>query len=141
MRLRFVMGRLWIVVLLWSACGLLAARCLWGGKDVRKNSRAGPVFQGAPAAVAGVQNPYRGEANAVLAGKKLFRRHCASCHGENAEGRGTAPPLRSPVVQRTPDGVLYWFLKNGKLRAGMPSWSGLPPQQRWQIVSFLKSLK
>ena len=141
MRLRFVMGRLWIVVLLWSACGLLAGACFGGRKRVRKDSRAGPVFQGAPAAVARVQNPYGGEAKAVLAGKKLFRRYCASCHGENAEGRGTAPPLRSSVVQRTPDGVLYWFLKNGKLRAGMPSWSGLPPQQRWQIVSFLKSLK
>jgi len=36
--------------------------------------------------------------------------------------------------------VLFWFLRNGNLRQGMPSWSGLPDQQRWQIVSFLKTV-
>jgi mono/diheme cytochrome c family protein len=141
MRLRSVMGRLWIVVLFSSACGLLAGTCFGGRKEGGKDSRLVSVFRGAPAAAARRQNPYRDQAKAAMAGRKLFHQYCAQCHGNNAEGRGTAPPLRSSVLQRTPDGVLYWFLKNGKLRAGMPSWSGLPPQQRWQIVSFLKSLK
>ncbi|HET7213681.1 MAG TPA: c-type cytochrome [Terriglobia bacterium] len=112
----------------------------------QKNTvRAGAVpsaaFKDAPESASGMQNPYRGQAREVLAGKKLFHQYCVQCHGSNAEGRGNAPPLRSSVIQQTPDGVLYWFLKNGKLRAGMPSWSGLPPRQRWQIVSFLKSLQ
>lgn len=141
MTLRRMSARLWISVLFSAACGLLAGTCFGGGKDLPKGSRVVPVFQGAPVAAAGVQNPYRGRPKAVAAGRKLFHRYCAQCHGNNAEGRGNAPPLRSPGVQQTPDGVVYWFLKNGKLRAGMPSWSGLPPQQRWQIVSFLKSLQ
>ncbi|HET7101631.1 MAG TPA: c-type cytochrome [Terriglobia bacterium] len=141
MTLRHVTGQFWIVILFSSACGLLAGTCFGGRKGVRENSPAASVFGGAPAATARLQNPYRGEAKAVLAGKKLFGRHCAQCHGNNAEGLGKAPPLRSPIVQQAPEGVLYWFLKKGKVRAGMPSWSGLPAQQRWQIVSFLKSLQ
>jgi mono/diheme cytochrome c family protein len=139
--MRFAMGRLWIVVLFSSVCGLLAGTCLGGKKEARENSVVPSVFQGAPAAACKMQNPYRCQPNAVLAGRKLFLEHCAQCHGNNAEGRGTAPRLRTGVVRDAPDGVLYWFLKNGKQRAGMPSWSGLPPEQRWQIVSFLKSLK
>jgi len=36
-------------------------------------------------------------------------------------------------------GEIEWFLRNGRMRTGMPSWSGLPEARRWQIVSFLQS--
>ncbi|HXH51344.1 MAG TPA: c-type cytochrome [Terriglobia bacterium] len=141
MTARFAMGRLWFVVLVWSACGLAAGTCLAGKKGVRGQTGTSSVLQGAPGAASRLQNPYAGSPNAVLAGRKLFLRHCASCHGESADGGRNAPPLRSGRVRETPVGVLFWFLKKGNLRAGMPSWSGLPPGQRWQIVSFLKSLR
>jgi len=32
-------------------------------------------------------------------------------------------------------------LRNGSLRHGMPSFAHLPEQQRWQIVTYLKSLQ
>jgi hypothetical protein len=31
-------------------------------------------------------------------------------------------------------------LTNGVVRRGMPVWSKLPEPQRWQLVSFIKSL-
>jgi mono/diheme cytochrome c family protein len=34
---------------------------------------------------------------------------------------------------------LFWFITKGKLESGMPSWSNLSQQQRWQIVTFLES--
>jgi hypothetical protein len=37
-------------------------------------------------------------------------------------------------------GTIFWILTNGVVRRGMPVWSRLPEQQRWQIVSYLKSL-
>ena len=37
-------------------------------------------------------------------------------------------------------GALFWILTNGVGRRGMPVWSKLPEPQRWQIVSYLKSL-
>ncbi len=85
-------------------------------------------------------NPYEDQPAAVLAGKKLYLQHCAECHGVNARGIGRAMNLHLPYVQRATPGELEWFLRIGNLRAGMPSWSGLPEQRRWQIVSYLKSL-
>ena len=86
-------------------------------------------------------NPYEGDANAVLAGKKLFLQHCAECHGENARGLGHAVNLHSAGVQNATPGELVWFLRNGNLGHGMPSWSGMPVERRWQIVSYLKSFR
>jgi mono/diheme cytochrome c family protein len=77
----------------------------------------------------------------VRAGAKLFVQHCAACHGATAEGLGRAPSLRSPAVQAASKGEILEILRNGILRKGMPSWSKLPPQQRRQIVDYVKSLK
>ncbi|HEY0564868.1 MAG TPA: c-type cytochrome [Terriglobales bacterium] len=85
-------------------------------------------------------NPAAKEPEAHTAGAKLFEQHCAACHGKNAEGKGRKPSLHSSEVQNATDGELFWLLTNGNIRHGMPSWSRLPDEQRWQIVSFLKRL-
>ena len=43
------------------------------------------------------------------------------------------------VKQATP-GELFWLLTNGSLKNGMSSWSRLPDAQRWQLITYLKSL-
>lgn len=85
-------------------------------------------------------NPFAGNADAVSAGSKLFGDHCSKCHGSDALGRGKRPSLRSKEVQQAADGQIFWFLRNGNLRRGMPSWSSLPEPSRWQIITYLKSL-
>ena len=94
----------------------------------------------APAKARDQKNPYQGQPDAIAAGQKLFRQHCAECHGDDARGRGRAVDLHSPAVQNASPGELAWFLRSGNLRHGMPSWSGLPEQRRWQIVAYLKTL-
>jgi mono/diheme cytochrome c family protein len=74
------------------------------------------------------------------AGQKLFKRHCAECHGPAGEGTDRAPSLRQ-FVRSTPPHTLHSFIKNGNLRAGMPSWSRLPNEQIWQLVNYLQSLE
>jgi len=32
------------------------------------------------------------------------------------------------------------MLKNGNPYKGMPPWSSIPEQQRWQIIAFLRTL-
>jgi mono/diheme cytochrome c family protein len=86
-------------------------------------------------------NPYEGQPDAVLAGKKLFLQHCAECHGPQARGIGRAVNLHLSAVQNATPGELEWFLRNGNLWRGMPSWSGLPEQRRWQLVAYLKSFR
>src|SRR5579872_4367589 len=86
------------------------------------------------------ENPFDSDPVAVAAGAKLFRQNCASCHGSEGQGRGKRPNLHSEHVRNATMGELEWLLTNGSLKNGMPSWSRLPEQQRWQIVSYLKSL-
>ena len=84
-------------------------------------------------------NPYAGQADAIAAGGRLYADHCSRCHGTNLQGRNGKPSLRSPVIANAKDGELFWLLRNGDLRHGMPSWSDLPEPERWQLVAFLRS--
>lgn len=112
-----------------------------GRKKSATPSELGVELHKAPAAAAALKNPYAGQSDAVLAGEKLFRRHCAECHGLDGRGRDKAPDLHSAVVQSASAGTLYWFLRNGNLKEGMPSWSRLPDQQRWQLVTYIQTLR
>lgn len=89
----------------------------------------------------GRQNPFAGNASAQAAGARLFKQNCASCHGDDAAGKDRHPSLLSERVRSASPGELQWLLTNGSMRNGMPSWSRLPEQQRWQIISYLKSLQ
>ena len=85
-------------------------------------------------------NPLSSDPEAAAAGEKLFGRHCAECHGATANGSRRAPSLRVDPVQHASPGALFWVLTNGSVRRGMPVWSKLPEPQRWQLVSYIKSL-
>jgi mono/diheme cytochrome c family protein len=101
----------------------------------------GRPWTAAPESARVKTNPFAERADAVRAGSKLFARHCAGCHGEGGRGgSGHAPPLAFAAVAHAPEGQLFWFLTNGRLAAGMPSWSRLPEARRWQIVAFLRTL-
>lgn len=120
-----------------SAGGLAVAACAV--------CAAGPIatrspLATAPAAAQSWTNPYTGQADAVLAGEKLFRRHCTSCHGPDGAGSDRAPSLHTAPIRDAAPGTLFWFLSNGSLRHGMPSWSRLPPERRWQLVSYLEAI-
>ncbi|ABF42999.1 hypothetical protein Acid345_3999 [Candidatus Koribacter versatilis Ellin345] len=89
----------------------------------------------------GRANPFATSPDAVRAGEKLFQEHCAECHGKEGAGQHGKPALVSARVRRASDGELQWLLRNGSLWNGMPSWSSLPEQQRWQIVTYLRELQ
>jgi mono/diheme cytochrome c family protein len=85
-------------------------------------------------------NPLEHDPDAVATGKKLFGMHCSECHGQTAEGTLRAPTMRSADVQEATPGAIFWVLTNGVVWHGMPVWSKLPEPQRWQLVSYIKSL-
>ena len=101
----------------------------------------GDLVQRAPASTVAKTNPYAGQREAWLAGRKLFAQHCAACHGEHAQGQGKAPPLVQPLVQSAPPGALFHVITNGSRWRAMPSFAALPEPQRWQIITYLKGLK
>ena len=85
-------------------------------------------------------NPLETDPDAVTAGRKLYERHCANCHGAKGENGRKGPSLQAPEIQIASSGALFWVITNGNVRAGMPVWSKLPEPQRWQITTYLKSL-
>ena len=109
----------------------------------KPKSEDGPAAQlsKAPPSAQSLKNPYEGQAEAAAAGRKLFEQHCAQCHGQDARGLERAADLHSPAIRNAPPGSLFWALRNGRVRKGMPSWSQLPDQRLWQIVTYLKTLK
>jgi mono/diheme cytochrome c family protein len=117
---------LWISVALLALTSWAAAQAPWAGHVSEADRQK--------------TNPYAKQPDAIAAGAWLFADHCAKCHGADARGRGKRPSLRSPVVQQASDGEIFWLLKNGALREGMPSWSSLPEPSRWQIIAYIKSL-
>lgn len=87
-------------------------------------------------------NPVAATGEAVAAGGIVYRDHCAQCHRADAQGDGKKKPsLRSARINAATDGDIEWFLRQGDLGHGMPSWSSLPEAQRWQVIAYLRSLK
>lgn len=110
-----------------------------GSKGEERKSVYGELEK-VPAKYRAKQNPLDRDPEAVAAGGVLFEEHCKECHGKEALGGKKAPSLRAAEVQQAEPGVLFYILSNGVVRKGMPVWSKLPEPQRWQLVSYLKSL-
>jgi mono/diheme cytochrome c family protein len=100
----------------------------------------GTWFAQVPEADRRRESPYAGQPEAKAGGAQLFADHCSKCHGADALGRGKEPSLRTKEVQTATDGEIFWLLRNGNRRRGMPSWSSLPEPSRWQLVAYVKSL-
>ena len=100
----------------------------------------GAWLQNVPDADRQKVNPFAGQKDAAAAGNRIFQDHCAKCHGDDGTGRKKKPSLRTDRVQKATDGEIFWLLKNGSLKHGMPSWSAMPEPMRWQVVTFVKSL-
>ncbi|HEV8385263.1 MAG TPA: cytochrome c [Candidatus Acidoferrales bacterium] len=129
--------RLTILLLLLTMSVALVAAARDQNAAKKRASRLGS----APASAEARSNPYEGNHDAVRAGQKLYGRYCAECHGKDLAGQRKTPALDSQNVEQAAPGKLFWVLTNGDLRKGMPAWSELPEQQRWQIVSYLKSAR
>ena len=99
------------------------------------------LIERAAAGQSGPANPFANSEAARSAGAKLYARECAACHGANREGGGKVPRLAQGEVFEAAPGSLFWILRNGSLRRGMPSFAHLPEPMRWQIVTFLQSRK
>jgi glucose/arabinose dehydrogenase/cytochrome c553 len=97
-------------------------------------------FHGAPVSARDTKDPYAGDAQAVDAGKELYSHFCAACHGNTGQGTGNVPPLAHGPAQQAPEGGLFWYITQGDIQNGMPSWAILSERARWQVVTYVKSL-
>ena len=98
-------------------------------------------FHGAPASSNHLKNPYAGQPAAAAAGSRLYAANCGSCPGTGGGGTGNVPALSEGPTQSATDGDVFWFITTGAVDNGMPSWASLTARQRWQTVTYMKSLK
>lgn len=137
------MARILVLVSV-SAFAAFTIRSVAAQKDISTSSKKDESVYAelakAPKKAVVRRNPLESDPDAVAAGANLFDQHCAECHGDMAEGGHKAPSLLADEVRQSTPGTLFWILTNGVVRRGMPVWSKLPEPQRWQIVSYLKSL-
>lgn len=132
----------WIRRTLFAASAILTVVSLMAaGRNPKPADGPAARLADVPRSARSLPNPFKGNPREALAGRKLFERHCAQCHGMDARGIGSAANLRSAAIQDAPPGSLFWVLRNGKIRRGMPSWSQLPEQQLWQMVTYLETFK
>ena len=131
---------LFTAALLWSASPALTAQQETSRHKYQKDGLVYAELAKAPEKARAKRNPVEKDPEAVFAGGNLFGQHCSECHGDAAEGTRKGPSLREAPVQTAPPGAIFWLLTNGVVRRGMPVWSKLPEPQRWQLVSYIKSL-
>jgi glucose/arabinose dehydrogenase/mono/diheme cytochrome c family protein len=98
-----------------------------------------PSFHNAPPSAKQLKNPYAAQPRASEIGGQLYAVNCASCHGPQGQGTGNIPALKNGTVQAANDGELFWFITQGNVDNGMPSWASLSEERRWQIISYVKA--
>jgi len=88
-------------------------------------------------------------------GKQLYRRYCVGCHGPDGDSNGENAQWIDPKprdftlatfkCRSTPTGTLptdqdlYNAVERGFVTTNMPSWRPLTPQQRADLVAFIKT--
>ena len=88
------------------------------------------------------KNPFAGDANAVEAGRLVFRMSCAGCHGLHATGGRGGPDLtRGTYSTGDADKDLYSVISNGVPGTEMPSFGEpLDDSNIWRLVTYVRSL-
>jgi len=97
-------------------------------------------FHDAPSSAKAMKNPYAGQQAAIDAGKTVYARNCLSCHGRTLQGTGNVPSLIDGKLKGVTAGEIFWFVTKGDKDNGMPSWSFLPEEKRWQAVSYVEAV-
>jgi cbb3-type cytochrome c oxidase subunit III len=125
----------WLVV---SGWWLVAVLVLVGvAQEPRRNAEAQKL-----------KNPELKNAETIEAGKKLYARHCASCHGPQGKGDGgmaLAGGTPSDLTDETwdygsTDGEIFVAIRDGVSADMLAYQDKLNDKQIWQVVTFIRSL-
>ena len=95
-----------------------------------------------------LKNPVPGDESSVTEGRKIYLRHCASCHGPSGKGDGsmalaggTPSNLTDEIWDHgSSDGEIFVVIRDGS-SSDMESYKDkLTEKQIWQLVNYIRSL-
>lgn len=95
-----------------------------------------------------LKNPIRSDEVSIAEGRKVYLRHCASCHGPSGKGDGSmalAGGTPSNLADETwdhgaSDGEIFTVIRAGT-SSDMESYKDkLTEEETWQVVNYIRSL-
>lgn len=100
------------------------------------------IFTGPKRTLLGVN-----DLNSIRRGQKVYKKHCASCHGLSGQGDGFVakefgirPANLSALAGQTPNHYLVVRINEGV--GSMPKWRDLlSPQETWDVSNYIQSLR
>ena len=110
----------------------------------------GGLTLSAQSAAAAIKNPVAASPESVAAGKQLYARNCAPCHGTSGEGGPgndlipAAPDLTDAMWDHgSTDGEIFSNIKNGiGPDFNMVPWKDqLKDEDMWNVVNYIRSMK
>lgn len=95
-----------------------------------------------------LKNPEANTAESVEAGKVIYKRHCASCHGPNGKGDGGMALSGGTPSDLTDDtwdygsteGEIFVAIRDGVSSDMLAYKEKLNEKQIWQLVNFIRSI-
>lgn len=95
-----------------------------------------------------LKNPIPSEAESIEAGRKLYQRFCASCHGPKGKGDGgmalsggTPSDLTDDVWDYgSSDGEIFTVIRDGVSSDMLGYGKKMEEKQIWQVVNYIRDL-
>lgn len=125
--------------------GLIAMLWMIGASSAHE----GHKHSNAPASAKRLKNPLKVTDESIEAGRALFVKNCASCHGQDGKSQTdiAASMKKKPTnltakeMQGITDGEIYWVVTNGIGKSGMPAYrTKMKDPERWQTTLYVKHL-
>jgi mono/diheme cytochrome c family protein len=101
-------------------------------------------------AAAALKNPVAADATSIAAGKQLYDKQCAGCHGDTGKGDGAMGEELNPKPANltdaewkhgSTDGEIFVVVRDGVKNTGMKPYARkLTTHQMWDVVNYVRSL-
>ncbi len=127
--------------------GVAMLASLWALNST--SAHEGHKHSNAPASAKKLKNPLKADDVTINAGKQIFNKQCAACHGEDGKAKTdiAAAMKKKPTdltakeMRGITDGEIYWVVTNGVTKSGMPAFkTKASTQDRWKLTLYVKHL-
>ena len=146
-----------VVTMAWYGTGSVSDLSLGKERNSGGSGRSRPRYRNAGAQTQEarrnpeaqkLKNPEPQNAESVEAGKKLYQRYCAACHGPNGKGDGGLALSGGEPSDLTDDawdygstdGEIFVVIRDGVSADMLAYKTKLTEKQIWQVVNYIRSI-